>query len=573
MGVLTGEFEKKKRHLPIRQLILRAGHAIQAIKPVFMMSPLSIATYIPPGAVEFDIVVFDEASQVKPVEALGALLRGKQAVVVGDTEQLPPTTFFDNLGGEDDDDEESVTTDMESILGLFRAKGAPVETLRWHYRSRHESLITLSNHEFYDDKLVVFASPDFERTETGLRYHHLPETIYEGGINPGEAKAVAEAIMDHARRSQDLTLGVAAFGIRQSDAIQDALEFLRRNDPSLESFFAAHPHEPFFVKNLENVQGDERDVVFISVGYGRNAIGQVSMNFGPLNKDGGHRRLNVLITRARRQCHVFTNLDSEDIALDRTKARGVRVFKAFLQYAQTGEMPRDVPIGSGRDYGSPFQDLVASSIRQRGYTVHEEVASGGKFIDIAVVDPESPGRYVIGIEFDGASYHSARWARDRDRLRDQVLEDLGWRLHRIWSTDYFNNPEREIGRAVTAIEQAIESRAAEPPAAAPQNQAIQRTPARHELDEQPVPLYRMAEPVVRLGWLELHEISPHSLINSVAEVVRVESPVHMNEVARRVATAAGVMRVGHRIQGTIELAVGLCVRANRVVRSRDSYGM
>ena len=189
VGVLTGQFEKKKRHLPIRQLILRAGHAIQAIKPVFMMSPLSIATYIPPGAVEFDIVVFDEASQVKPVEALGALLRGKQAVVVGDTEQLPPTTFFDNLGGEDDDDEESVTTDMESILGLFRAKGAPVETLRWHYRSRHESLITLSNHEFYDDKLVVFASPDFERTETGLRYHHLPETIYEGGINPGRGQS------------------------------------------------------------------------------------------------------------------------------------------------------------------------------------------------------------------------------------------------------------------------------------------------------------------------------------------------------------------------------------------------
>ena len=569
VGVLTREFEKKKKHLPIRQLILRAGHAIQAIKPVFMMSPLSIASYIPPGAVEFDIVVFDEASQVKPVEALGALLRGTQAVVVGDTEQLPPTTFFDNLVGEDDDDEASVTTDMESILGLFRAKGAPVETLRWHYRSRHESLITLSNHEFYDDKLVVFASPDFERAETGLRYHHLPDTIYEGGVNRGEARVVAEAIMNHARCSPGLTLGVAAFGIKQSDAIQDELEILRRNDPSLESFFAAHLHEPFFVKNLENVQGDERDVVFISVGYGRNAIGQVSMNFGPLNKDGGHRRLNVLITRARRQCHVFTNLRSDDIALNRTNARGVRVFKTFLLYGETGEMPHDLPTGSGRDSGSPFQSLVASSIRQRGYTVHEEVASGGKFIDIAVVDPERPGRYVLGIEFDGASYHSARWARDRDRLRDQVLEDLGWRLHRIWSTDYFSNPEREIDRAVTAIEQAIASHTAEPVVAVPQSHAIQRAHSQHETDERPMPPYRVAEPVVWLGWLDLHEVSPYSLIDPITEVVHVESPVHVNEVAHRLAAAVGVRRVGSRIQQTIELAVGLCVRGNRVARSRD----
>ena len=260
--------------------------------------------------------------------------------------------------------------------------------------------------------------------------------------------------MEHSIHSPELSLGVAAFSQAQARAIEDRLESLRRQDDSGEEFFVAHPEEPFFVKNLENVQGDERDVIFISIGYGRDATGQVSMNFGPLNNQGGERRLNVLITRAKRQCHVFTNLRAEDLDLNRTRSAGVRALKTFLAYAETGLMPEDVPYESDFAVDSPFQREVARRLESRGYQVHQEVASAWKFVDIGIADPDSPGRYILGIECDGASYHSSRSARDRDRLREDVLEGLGWKLHRIWSTDWFRNPERELARAVEAIENA-----------------------------------------------------------------------------------------------------------------------
>ena len=388
------------------------------------------------------------------------LLRAKKAVVVGDSRQLPPSSFFDRVvqSSEDDEDEESVTADIESILGLFVSRGAPERYLRWHYRSRHESLVTVSNQEFYDNRLVVFPSPDGGRVATGLRFHHLPDAVYDRGrsrANQKEAEAVAQAVMEHAVNTPGLSLGVAAFSQAQAVAIEDRLEIMRRKDESGETFFAAHPEEPFFVKNLENVQGDERDVIFISIGYGRDATGQVSMNFGPLNNQGGERRLNVLITRAKHQCHVFTNLRADAIDLSRTSSMGLRVLKTFLEYAETGVMPVDVPYESDFSVDSPFQREVARRLENLGYRIHQEVASGGKFVDIGVMDPERPGNYIIGIECDGASYHSSRSARDRDRLREQGLVGRGWKLHRVWSTDWFNHPERELKKAVEAIEDAM----------------------------------------------------------------------------------------------------------------------
>ena len=455
---LQHEIQKRSRHKPIRQLLDEAGRIIQELKPVFMMSPLSIANYLNPDSVAFDLVVFDEASQVRPVDALGALLRAKKAVVVGDSRQLPPSSFFDRIVQSDDDDGgESVTADIESILGLFASRGAPSRALRWHYRSRHESLIAVSNQEFYDGDLVTFPSPDVGREATGLGFHYLPGTIYDRGhsaANQREAEAVAEAVMEHAVKAPGLSLGVAAFSQSQARAIEDQVEMLRLQDDSGEEFFAAHPEEPFFVKNLENVQGDERDVIFISIGYGRDATGQVSMNFGPLNNPGGERRLNVLITRAKHRCHVFTNLRADDIDLSRTRSVGVRVLKTFLAYAETGVMPVEVPYKSDFSVDSPFQREVARRLESLGYLVHQEVASGGKFVDIGIVDPQRPGRYIIGIECDGASYHSSRSARDRDRLREEVLEGLGWTLHRVWSTDWFTNSGRELGRTVEAIKEA-----------------------------------------------------------------------------------------------------------------------
>ena len=394
LRVLQREIQKKSRHKPIRRLIIEAGGIIQDLKPVFMMSPLSIANYLEPGTVEFDLIVFDEASQVRPVDALGALLRGENAVVVGDSRQLPPTSFFDHVaqsGDDTDGEDESVTADIESILGLFSSKGAPSRELRWHYRSRHESLIAVSNREFYENNLVVFPSPDAGRESAGLRFHHLPEAVFDRGrsaTNRQEAEVVARAVMEHAVRNTSLSLGVAAFSTGQAQAIQDRLEMLRRQDDSGEEFFADHPEEPFFVKNLENVQGDERDVIFISIGYGRDANGQLTMNFGPLNREGGERRLNVLITRAKQQCHVFTNLRADDIDLNRTQSFGVRALKAFLAYAETGVMPVDVPYESDFSVDSPFQQEVAARLTERGYLVRQEVASAGKFIDIGIVDPD-----------------------------------------------------------------------------------------------------------------------------------------------------------------------------------------
>ncbi|HMB08036.1 MAG TPA: DUF4011 domain-containing protein, partial [Isosphaeraceae bacterium] len=444
LAVLKREFEKKARHLPVRPLMGRAGHAIQAIKPVFMMSPLSIAAYLAPGSLEFDLIIFDEASQVRPVDALGALLRGRQAVIVGDSRQLPPTPFFDRLTGDDaGDDEDEVSSDVESILGLFVAQGAPERLLRWHYRSRHESLIAVSNHEFYGGRLVVFPSPDAARSSVGLILRHLPETIYDRGntrTNPGEAEAVAQAVMDHAREQlslppdRRLTLGVAAFSVAQREAVQEQLERLRRDDPACEEFFAVGTHEPFFIKNLENVQGDERDVMFISIGYGRTAGGEVPMNFGPLNSEGGERRLNVLMTRARRRCVAFTNLTAADLDLDRTRSRGVRALKAFLAYAQGGRL--DLPGAGVESPASPFDVRVHAALRAAGYTVRPRAGSASCAIDLAVRDPRRVGVDLLGVECDGPTYHESRSARDRDRLRRQMLEALGWRLHHVWSTDW-----------------------------------------------------------------------------------------------------------------------------------------
>ncbi len=571
LAVLRNEFARKIRHLPIRQLIQQAGQAVQAIKPVFMMSPLSIANFLPPGAVEFDLVVFDEASQVKPVDALGAIARGKQLVVVGDSKQLPPSSFFDSVTREGTEtDEENVTADIQSVLELCKARQMPERMLRWHYRSLHQSLIAASNHLFYEDRLVIFPSPG-GKGRMGLLYHHLPATHYERGTtrtNPLEAAAVADAVMHHARTTPKLTLGVVAFSTVQRQAIQDALELRRRQSPETEEFFNRHFHEPFFIKNLENVQGDERDVILISIGYGRTAEGYLSMSFGPLNGDGGERRLNVLITRAKQRCEVFTNLTGDDLDLTRTKARGVAALKMFLYYAQHGRL--DVPVETGREPDSPFEESVLRELTNRGYTVRPQVGSQGFYIDLAVVDPRQPGRYVLGIECDGAMYHSARSARDRDRLRQQVLEAVGWRLHRIWSTDWFHNPARELQRLVDAIEEARKLAELDEPE---ETDAPLLTPTDiHREDVSAgvlVPAYMVAQVPQQIQQVDFHLHPVGRLASWLTEVVRVESPIHVEEATRRLVYAAGLKQVGSRLRATVEGAVKLAVQLSSIHKQGD----
>jgi hypothetical protein len=577
MGILSREFEKRGRHLPIRKLIEQAGDAIQKIKPVMMMSPMSVAAFIPPRTVDFDLVIFDEASQVKPVDAFGAIMRGSQLVVVGDSKQLPPTSFFDSMvaGDDADEDEEdtNVAADMESILGLAKARGVSERMLRWHYRSRHHSLIELSNSQFYEHRLVVFPSPQPTSRKLGLHFHHLPKTAYDRGktrTNPLEAQLVAKAVMAHAKSNPNLTLGVAAFSLAQADAVLEELERLRRLDPSVENFFSAHPHEPFFVKNLESVQGDERDVIFISIGYGRTADGYPVMNFGAVNREGGERRLNVLITRARLSCEVFSNITDDDIDLSRSQKKGVVALKAFLRYARTGIA--DVPTQGATEEDSPFEAEVAAALRAAGHDVVPQVGSAGFRIDLGVRDPDKPGRYILGIECDGATYHSSRSARDRDRLRQQVLEGLTWRIHRIWSTDWFKDPQGELRRAIAAIEQArmaSTSVASEKPEQTPEE--AHAPMAREEPSAEPVGAlratpYQTASLQLSLRGKELHEVYASPYADWITRVVDIEGPVHVDEVLRRIAEAAGVQRVGSRIEGAFERGLSEAVRRNSVQR-------
>lgn len=453
-GTLQKQIKLKRPRMPIRKLMEESGDVIQRIKPVFMMSPLSVAMFLPPGRLEFDVVIFDEASQVRPEEALGSICRSKQVIVVGDSKQLPPTTFFDNAAQQDEGDDDATDTMLlDSILDNFEVKGAPQKMLRWHYRSQHESLIAVSNEEFYTPP-GLFVFPSARKDGLGLVFHHHPETVYQrgGGKNPDEARIIARAVMTHFRRYPNESLGVAAFNQQQMTAIEDELERLRFGvDPTLERFFSGNQRESFFVKNLETIQGDERDVIFISVGYGRDRNGNISMNFGPVNQAGGERRLNVLMTRARKRCEIFSNLSSRDIRL--TGSQGVEVLRRFLHYAETDELVSSPHQRGG--FGSPFEEAVYQELTKLGYEVHSQVGVAGYFIDLAIVNPNQPGSYLLGIECDGASYHSARSARDRDRLRQFVLEQhRGWRIHRIWSTDWFRNPQRQLERVAVAIESA-----------------------------------------------------------------------------------------------------------------------
>ncbi|MDR0439009.1 MAG: DUF3320 domain-containing protein [Methanocalculaceae archaeon] len=458
MGVLLGEFNRKRGHMSIRMLMNKSGRLIQRIKPCFMMSPLSVAQFLDPRSIQFDIIIFDEASQVRPEDALGALMRGRQVVVMGDSRQLPPTAFFDQIASDDDENEvESVASiaDMESLFNVCK-QSYETKRLRWHYRSRHESLIAVSNQKFYGGDLMVFPSPMHETPDFGLFFVHLPNTVYErgkAGINRGEAQVVAAAVIEYYRRFPDRTLGVATFSTRQQEAIRHEVELLLRDNPDVESLMRPNNGEIFFVKNLETVQGDERDTMLISIGYGFDENHKLSKNFGPLNQNGGERRLNVLITRARERCVVFANFLGSDLVIEPGTASGISALATFLTYAADRNTPLDTNDDDVPDdvVGS-FSDTIEQLLEDNGYSVARNVGCTGFRIDIAVKSPTEPGVYLAGILCDGPYYWSSQVARDRDRLRAQLLTDLGWNLIRIWATEWYQHPASCTRTLLDAVE-------------------------------------------------------------------------------------------------------------------------
>ena len=456
--LIRREAGKKRRHLSIRHLLARAPHVLTALRPCWTMSPVLAAEMIPPDAEIFDVVVFDEASQIPPAEAIGSLARAPQAVIAGDSRQLPPTAFFGRESASDDDpdaDESPVATDdIESLLEVADIFLRDT-MLTWHYRSRDDRLIAFSNEHIYGGSLTAFPGT---AAECPLTHHLVPfralAEVNGTRSNPDEAVLVAERVLDHARNSAHETLGVIAFGQAHADAIENALmrELRDLEEPALDEFFSEANDERFFVKNIERVQGDERDVIFLSVGYHKDAKGRLPYRFGPLNQEGGERRLNVAVTRARSRIEVVSSFSHHDMEPSRSSAQGVELLRQYLEYAATegrvlGSGGHDVPLNS-------FELSVKKGLECRGIPVTPQYGVSGYRIDFACAHPDKPGQMVLAIEADGATYHSTPTARDADRLRQQVLEDQGWRVHRIWSTSWFKNQEAELDKAEAAWRQA-----------------------------------------------------------------------------------------------------------------------
>ena len=584
IGILQNQFSRERGHMPIRELLTKTGGLIQKIKPCFMMGPISIAQFCDPQMVQFDVVVFDEASQIRLEDALGALLRGKQAIVIGDTRQLPPTRFFDGIVEDDEEKDEddfmNPIVGVVSILDLCR-QSVPMKKLKWHYRSRHESLIAVSNQEFYDNNLYVFPSAIDKVEHLGLKFEHIPDAVYDRGkssTNREEAQAVVKAAFAHYRNYPNKSLGIGTFGIKQQQAILDEFEVQFQQQPEIVEFFASNREEYFFVKNLETIQGDERDVIFISVGYGFGKDGKLHKNFGPLNSDGGERRLNVLITRAREKCVVFSNFHASDLQLDIDAPFGVRALKTFLDYAETGNLPMDKPNDPLVDPESPFEESVYEFLRSQGYTVSKQVGCAGYRIDLAVVDPTALGRYLIGIECDGAPYHSSPVARDRDRLRQQQLERLGWKLHRIWSTDWYRNRAETRQRLLEAVERAEAEKLS--PVSIPEPvdppKLPEPTPSKSNLNpSNPLSIadhvqdYQVCKDLKIPMQGKLHLQTTSQLAKAVREVVKIESPIHTDLVVLRIRQLWGLKRAGERIKNAIEKGVAAAQRDKLIHKNGD----
>ncbi len=459
VAILLREGEKKRKQKSIRKLLEETGELVQRIKPCFLMSPLSVSTFLSDNSITFDTVVFDEASQIFPQDAIGAIYRAKQLIVVGDSKQMPPSNFFNSTVESDTEDEETGdVTDFESILDLCSTSQAQLR-LKWHYRSRYEQLITFSNKNFYDNALVTFPSSTIDHKGIGVDYYFVDGLFdRKSHTNRAEAEFIVDLIYKNIEEYPERSLGVVAFSVAQQDLIDRILSKRRQEDSSKEWFFKRDDttKEPFFVKNLETVQGDERDTIIFSVAYGKDSQGRLLHNFGPLNKVGGERRLNVAVTRAKENVQLVSSMHATDIDLKRTNAEGARLLREYLDYAENGDiaLERTPTVNPFEQFDSEFEMDVCEFLRENGFSVDMQVGCSGFRIDIGLKKPDTSD-YVLAIECDGATYHSSKNARDRDRLRQEVLERMGWRFYRIWSTDWFRNNAVEKERLLKAAREAL----------------------------------------------------------------------------------------------------------------------
>lgn len=561
MGKLKRYISSRGRGMTIRRIFDEVPNLIKRLCPCMLMSPISVAQFLSLDGDKFDIVIFDEASQMPTSEAVGTIARGKALVCAGDPKQMPPTSFF---SVEATDESEAEYDDMESILDDCRTLSMPSAPLRWHYRSKSESLIAFSNLEYYDGSLYTFPSA-MDRVSK-VSYVHVDGTYDYGRTRSN--KAEAEAIVDEVLRrwrdpvlSQD-SIGIIAFSKVQQDLIDDTLSQRIAGNPKLEAM-ANREVEGIFVKNLENVQGDERDVILFSIGYGPDKSGKVSMNFGPLNNKGGERRLNVAVSRARKEMMVFATLKPEQIDLKRSNARGVEGLKRFLEFARDGQIA--VPgRKSAASEGSSIVEAVASEIRKLGYAVDTNVGRSDFKVDIAVVDPQDKDHYLLGILCDGENYYRTKTERDREIVQPGVLHSLGWQLMRLWTIDWFVNPSAEMKRIHEALEKAKQGTPAskeqpkeqpkpEPAVAAQPVAAIQTQPIFRRAENQPI-----------------EEIPADAIDQILLFIVSQSISLPEDDLKRSAAKSLGFARNGSRIDQVLSARISALVSQSLLKRDNDT---
>lgn len=556
IGILQKAIRSGGRMLSIRKLFDSIPNLLRKLCPCMLMSPISVAQYIDPSYPQFDLVVFDEASQMPTCEAVGAIARGKNVVVVGDPKQLPPTSFFSSNRIDEDNFEKE---DLESILDDCLAISMPQEHLLWHYRSRHESLIAFSNAHYYDNALFTFPSPNDRISEVSLIQL---EGYYDRGKtkqNQAEAQAVVEEILlrlaDPEKRQQ--SIGVVTFSSIQQIFIEDLLTEAFKQNPELEEINAS-AEEPIFIKNLENVQGDERDVILFSIGYGPDMQGKVSLNFGPLNRDRGWRRLNVAVSRARKKMIVFSVLRADQIDLTRTRAEGIAGLKAFLEFAQKGKIVLQAKTREIFARKQGIEEIIAQKIRELGYQVDTNIGCSHYKIDIGIINPDKKDEYLLGIMCDGKQYCNANTARDRNILQMQVLQSLGWKLCQLWALDWWENPEEVLEKIKEELQASKEIKFAPK-----QDATVEKTVYRK------IASYVTPEPVHKEA-LEQHDymisnlISPlqgadefilsqntQLILSQMKQVIETEAPISESLLCKRILQVWGIARMGARLQSRI----------------------
>jgi len=558
IGILQRAIRNRGRGLSIRKLFDQIPTLLPRISPCMLMSPISAAQYFDVDTKHFDLVIFDEASQLPTCEAISALARAKQAIIVGDPNQMPPTSFFSSVKA---DEENIEMEDLESILDDCLSLSVPSKYLLRHYRSKHESLIAFSNANYYENKLLTFPSADDLNRK--VQYHHV-SGFYDKGktrTNKFEAESIAQYIKTHYSNTKKskYSLGVVTFSQTQQNLVEEKLQQLFMADPQLEQL-ANECDEPLFIKNLENVQGDERDIILFSVGYAPDEDGKVSMNFGPLNRNGGWRRLNVAVTRARYEMHIFATLKADQIDLSRTSSEGVAGLKAFLQFAESGQLTirsEDIRATQNRML---LSETIGKRLQEKGLNIKSNIGTSAFKVDIGIVHPDKPQQYILGIVLDGDYYYKACTCNDREMVMPSVLKALGWNIFRIWTMDWHENADKiidSIAKKVNVLQIQPETEES-----IPESVAIPEIePIKILIEEAPISVATKQQPYIA----HILDVIPNAnsemiydfqyrnhIKQQIQSVVEIEAPISKSLLYKKVLRAWNISRAGAKLDKHLE---------------------